>query len=1055
MRAIVSDLQRAVFQISDERLVAVANIVRIDNKKRRKPTFLCLTEMRRTITTRKKQFTLRDVKTVDGINPRKLIPEFELVVEDRLFRLCASTTEEKDSFIKQLYKFANKYLPVQKPDFVNVPLPVETPHTAIIAERIDDDTDEGLVDYQPISVKEEADFRRLLARASLTIGEADKFATVLASQLQLLDGANIQSIMDSETAVNDLILLVEDALKEADFLDKELDNFDELLYVNSLGCVERKNTRILKDFLLELVTTVDIVSEDHIRALHNANLSDPVSISRCCAAARALQAYSSAKVNPSMHLMVAYKERTEQLNQLTDRFIEKLMAHMSALFSNLNDLIEISDWNEIAIRKQSERFHALRPFSDLMGWLKLVRLGAYHTLIQRYVQNTKLVYMKEFERFFESINGELHRIINFERKSTLRGSDIPKSTAEKFLFTECKVDSKEVIRLIEVVLGEVGPVVESEQKFCTRFFHMAGDLLAALETQSTSSGDSGLTGKNIEKQITDQVRAILSPLFESLHDHFDKFIKSCCRLQPPYVFPIYELYVALSLQDASSYFSVMVFGRLVVLVKRQMDAYLNSKSYQLAEVKISKRVRIGILESVYQFAELAHTAETAFSGTERRADLDRWYVQLITSLKDGIEYAATSPFSKSPAAVVRFENYHRLYSVLSELKIDCLDLQRKEAKKAYQDNIQIYVRELMGRPLEKYMLHFFESIENAIRQGVKPEEIAFHQQFSRLELKKAKLWISADCSGEPVGYIILELMGCGVEPRVELALRRTLFFGLILFVYLVFGASIFSALPKRQQILLLKNGLAPGSHEAKCEKSAARLDAQRNEMLNVLWAGTMAKSEHEWFLMANQKLDIYERLVLNSCRRVANSPSKSFNRAFMHAFTLVTTIGFLDEENFSPIGKITAMSYAIIGIPLALLYLAQCSKMFTGLFPGNYLLIAALVALFAAAVIFDIVEDSNDDTPFIDVVFHIFLILSTVGSCNIEPSIIVVLVALFAASLISMSYALIDRHIEHALQKFELQFSKYFGILRRWICSKDEFEENKIFEEEEETESDT
>ncbi|VDO32030.1 unnamed protein product [Onchocerca flexuosa] len=192
----------------------------------------------------------------------------------------------------------------------------------------------------------------------------------------------------------------------------------------------------------------------------------------------------------------------------------------------------------------------------------------------------------------------------------------------------------------------------------------------------------------------------------------------------------------------------MVFGRLVVLVKRQMDTYLDNKSYQLAEVKISKRVRIGILESVYQFAELARTAEAAFAGTERRADLNRWYAQLITSLKDGIEYAATSPFSKSPAAVVRFENYHYFYSVLSELKIDCLDVQRKEAKKAYQDNIEIYVKELMGRPLEKIHVsfaraiyyyeirHFFESVENAIRQGVKPEEIAFHQQFSRLELKK-------------------------------------------------------------------------------------------------------------------------------------------------------------------------------------------------------------------------------------------------------------------------------------------------------------------------------
>lgn len=63
------------------------------------------------------------------------------------------------------------------------------------------------------------------------------------------------------------------------------------------------------------------------------------SISRCCAAARALQAYSAVKVNPSVHLMMTYKERTEQLNHLTDCFIEKLMAHMSALFSNLVRLL--------------------------------------------------------------------------------------------------------------------------------------------------------------------------------------------------------------------------------------------------------------------------------------------------------------------------------------------------------------------------------------------------------------------------------------------------------------------------------------------------------------------------------------------------------------------------------------------------------------------------------------------------------------------------------------------------------------------------------------------
>ena len=41
MRAIVSNLQRAVFS-DDERLVAVANIIRVDNKKKKNPTFFCL-----------------------------------------------------------------------------------------------------------------------------------------------------------------------------------------------------------------------------------------------------------------------------------------------------------------------------------------------------------------------------------------------------------------------------------------------------------------------------------------------------------------------------------------------------------------------------------------------------------------------------------------------------------------------------------------------------------------------------------------------------------------------------------------------------------------------------------------------------------------------------------------------------------------------------------------------------------------------------------------------------------------------------------------------------
>ncbi|VDN56325.1 unnamed protein product [Dracunculus medinensis] len=163
MRAIVSDLQRAVFQADDERVVAVANIIRIGTKKKKKPTFICLAvttdqpisvrlyfvkNEKEDLFKKKEQFNLRNVKIVDGINPRKYLPEFELIIGERLYRLCASSPEEKDAFIKQMYKFSSKYLPVQKPDFVNVPIPVDTPHVTVTVSEVDDDAEENLADYQ-------------------------------------------------------------------------------------------------------------------------------------------------------------------------------------------------------------------------------------------------------------------------------------------------------------------------------------------------------------------------------------------------------------------------------------------------------------------------------------------------------------------------------------------------------------------------------------------------------------------------------------------------------------------------------------------------------------------------------------------------------------------------------------------------------------------------------------------------------------------------------------------------------------------------------------------
>ncbi|XP_071088906.1 exocyst complex component 1-like [Haliotis cracherodii] len=74
-------------------------------------------------------------------------------------------------------------------------------------------------------------------------------------------------------------------------------------------------------------------------------------------------------------------------------------------------------------------------------------------------------------------------------------------------------------------------------------------------------------------------------------------------------------------------------------------------------------------------------------------------------------------------------------SILSQLKLSCLENERKDAKQRYWDNLRTYTTTLLGRPLEKLHI-FFEGVEKRVASGVKPEEVGFQLAFSKQELRK-------------------------------------------------------------------------------------------------------------------------------------------------------------------------------------------------------------------------------------------------------------------------------------------------------------------------------
>ncbi|KAF8353645.1 sec-3, partial [Pristionchus pacificus] len=748
MNAIRSSLQRQLFQDDEERLSAIVSLVKIDGKKKKRPSYLCLTlsaehpicvriylvkEDKEDSYRKKEKFQLREVRAVDGLNPRKPMPDFSITLSDRTFRLTASSCEEKDTFIRQLYKMASKFFPFAMPDFMNVPIPVEEPVIIVPIARPEEEQ-AAIEEYQPISTKEEADFRRLLQVTELKLDQADLFVKALSNQLQSLDGANIESMMGSEKAVNQLLDVLDGAIDKVSELDVEMNRCDQILCVvrdsvelieekDSLSVVERKNKEKLEKEARHLVAHLDILSSKHLQVLSEANISDPASISRVVEAARAVSQFV-AETPKTLRQMKAYQDQNSKLSVL-DLFVDRLMSHLTALFNNLADMTEAQDWHSLSIPKQSQRHRALSPLADLMGWLKSTRDNVYRAAIDRYIDATRKLYQRLFDRFFDVICNEITK--------TAAGTSDRRSSSG----SGEGMSANSLSTLIETVLGELNPVITNEQKFCLRFFHINSENAIGSDTLSMDSGDSGSIGaRGVDKQVNEQVRLMMGPLFDSsLSSNLDRFTKACCKSNRSNILLLFVIMSkkVLSSTESGSYYAV-TFGSLVVLIKRQFDMYMEMEAQNLREMKLTKKTRVGILPTMDKLALMIRLSEDRFKGSDRRTDLEKWYVTLVKATCEGIEKTASSPYSKSPPTVVRFENYHQLYQTLSEQKINCLDHYRKEAKRMTEENIEMYVREHMGRPLEKIHL-FFDSVSRA-KDRIRAEEIAYQQQFSKMELKK-------------------------------------------------------------------------------------------------------------------------------------------------------------------------------------------------------------------------------------------------------------------------------------------------------------------------------
>ncbi|CAI9726036.1 exocyst complex component 1-like isoform X1 [Octopus vulgaris] len=738
---------------------------------------------------KKLSWFLRELKVVDGkdVNKFSEIAEFDLHFE-KVYKWVASSMTEKSSFISCLWRLSQRYH-VQKADFLNIPktLLEEVSRPSGQSQIAAGSDDIAMVDedYQALSSKEEADLELLMSECQMAISNAEAFSEQLSKQLSMLDGANIHSIMGSEDQVLNLMRLLDDGIQQASDIEAKLNGYDAILKnvkdqmevmkdKDILITLRNKNYEKLLHELDTLVSTLDLDIK-HTRALMDGDLLTPTGIYECTAAAEALQKCVHANIHPALQKMKAVVEQQDRFEKFTNQFAKRLIHHLNNLFIHQgNEMGEtLSRFaNELKLPQHHSSHRDLTPYADLMLWLKNANFNSFVKLSKVYTESLSKLYNKEIQDFLEcakqrlvgkgekgklnqktSSSSSLTKMADRGRSSSIQSVDSVTFSKDG---SDLDLSSRQLFdQILDKVLSELEPVCLAEQHFTVRFFHLADNCTLEQKTSSEDESDPGAVKKTNEdyfvenlgeglyqkrstvqvRQINEEMRRMMTDLFPSLETELENFITFADKLDgcnSMYMLVRMSQHV-INTQDAGSFLS-MTFANCLVKTKRNFDRFIQNKITAIKESKISKKNKCGIINFVSDFDEFAKQAEIIFKGSDRRADLEKAYCKLVHTISDEIVRVAKE-HQKTPEHVIYMENYHRMNSILSRLKISCLESEKKDFKQKYLESLHKYTTSLLGRPLEKIHI-FFEGVESRVAAGVKMEEVGYQLAFSKQELRK-------------------------------------------------------------------------------------------------------------------------------------------------------------------------------------------------------------------------------------------------------------------------------------------------------------------------------
>ncbi|XP_028300780.1 exocyst complex component 1 isoform X7 [Gouania willdenowi] len=651
MTAIKHALQRDIFTPNDERLLGIVNVCKAGKKK--KNCFLCATvTTERPVQVKvvkvkksdkgdfyKRQLTweLRDLTEVDAKDASKENPEFDLHFE-KVYRWVASSTAEKNSFISCIWKLNQRYLR-KKVEFVNVSsqlleeLPkAEESVPSGESQSVAGGDEDALDDYQELSTREEQDIESMMEMCEYAVSNAEAFAEKLFKELQVLDGANIQSIMASEKQVNILMQLLDEALTEVDTIEGKLSSYEEMLQSvkeqmdqisqsNRLIQISNTNNGKLLNEIQFIVNYMDL-SKGQIRALQEGDLTSPKGIEACINASEALLQCMNVALRPGHEKLMAVKQQQQLFVDLRDTFARRLTNHLNNLFVHQQNLSRLTlggenrempkgydqsstlsqHQTELVLPKHSPLHRDLLRYAKLMDWLKNTHREKYDGLSRTYVDYMSRLYEREIKDFFEI--------------AKIKMAGTSKEAKGKFATLPRKESAlKQETESLHGSSGKLTGSTSSLNKLTVQGSNSRRSQSSSLlDMGNMSASDLDVADRTKFDKIFEQVLSELEPLCLAEQDFLSKFFKlqQHMTVAPPLAQPETE---ELDGSTPSKLPPPQTEHRHSLSSEKDMVRHMMNKIFQSIETELNSLIALGdkidSFHSLYMLVKMSHHVWTA------------------------------------------------------------------------------------------------------------------------------------------------------------------------------------------------------------------------------------------------------------------------------------------------------------------------------------------------------------------------------------------------------------------------------------------------------------